>query len=158
MKRTVALSLVAAFLLLAGCAPARPLPASIIISDGSSEIQIKPGDTAYAPVVERLGDLIAGLDLPLYAYYSPERVADEILVGPHLEAVYSPPVTLKGKGYEAETSRLIVVATGEGPLVLTQPREGANWNAVQSSDAARFTSLFQVVRDRTGADLETPVR
>jgi len=161
MKRTLAISLVAALVLLAtlaGCAPARPAPASLIISDGSSELEIKPGGTAYAPLVESLGDLIAGLDTPLYAHYPPERVADEIQVRPHLEVVYSPPVTLKGKGYEAEAGQLIVVVTGEGPLVLTQPREGADWTASESSDAGRYRSLFQIIRDRTGIDLEAPVR
>jgi hypothetical protein len=161
MKRTVVFSLVAVLLLLtalAGCASARPSPASITLSDGGSELQIKPGDAAYASVVAQLDRLIAGLDTPLYAYYPPERVADEILVRPHLEAVYSPSVILKGKGYEAEVGQLIVVVTGEGPLVLTQAREGADWTASESSDAGRFTSLFQVIRDRTGIDLQAAAR
>jgi hypothetical protein len=161
MMRTLAVSLVAALVALAalaGCAPARPSPASLIISDGSDELTIKPGDTAYAPVVASLNALIAGLDTPLYAHYPPERVAEEIQVGPHLKAVYSPPVTLEGKGYRPEAGQLIVAVTGEGPLTLTQATEGADWTASESSDTGRFSSLFQTIRDRTGIDLEAPVR
>jgi hypothetical protein len=71
MRRPPAIWLVAALVLLAalaGCMPARPTPPSLIISDGSRELVIRPGDAAYAPILESLNDLIAGLDAPLYAY------------------------------------------------------------------------------------------
>jgi hypothetical protein len=161
MKRTLAVSLLVALMLLAvlaGCAPARPSPASIIISDGSRELEIKPSDAAYAPIVTSLNELIAGLDTPLYAHYPPERVAEEIESKPYLKAVYNPPVTLEGKGYRPEAGQLIVAMTGEGPLTLTQAADDADWTASESSDAGYFQSLFQVVRDRAGIDLEASIR
>jgi hypothetical protein len=149
---------VVVLVVLAGCAPAQPAPARLIISDGSRELQISPGDAAYDPAVAALNALIARLDTPLYAHYPPERVAKEIQPGPHLEAVYSPPVTLKGKGYTPEAGRLIVAVTGEGPLALTQAAAGADWTACESSETGRFRPLFQTIRERTGIDLEAPVR
>ena len=161
MKRILAVSLLVVFVwlaALAGCAPARPSPASLVISDGSRELEIKPGDALYAPIAESLNALIAGLDTPLYAYYPPDRVAEEIQVGPYLKAVYTPPVTLEGQGYRPEAGQFIVAVTGEGPLALTQATEGADWTASESNDAGRFRSLFQTIRERTGIDLEAPVR
>jgi len=161
MNRRAAFTLVLPALLLgmlAGCAPAQPMPASITLADGGREQQLKPGDAAYAAIAGQLAALVAGLDTPLYAYYPPERVAAEILIRPHLAAIYDPPATLQGKGYAAQTAQLIVVVTGEGPLVLTRPREGADWTASEASDGRRFIALFQVVRDRAGIDLQAPVK
>ena len=166
MTRLAAVCLVFALLLasLAGCvalpapAVAPPAPAGLVISDGGNEIRIKPGDTAYAALAKSLAELVAALDTPLYASYPPARVADEILVRPHLQADYSPQATLKGKGYEAEASQLIVAMTGEGPVVLTRVGEGADWTASEASDAGLFESLFRVVRDQTGIDLSAEVK
>jgi len=161
MNRTVVFTLTAALLLvaaMAGCAAARPTPVSITVSAAGQELQLGPADAAFAPVTRQLSNLIAGLDTPLYAYYPPERVMNELLVRPHLEAVYSPTVTLHGKGYEAQAGRLIVVVTDEGPLALTQPREDADWTACEASDTERFSALFEVVREQTEIDLPAPAR
>jgi hypothetical protein len=156
VKRTVALWLLAALVLavLGGCARGQPAAASITIANGSRELELKPGDQAYAQVAAQLDHLIAGLATPLYAYSPPARVADEVLVGPYLEAVYHPVVTLQGKGYAPKASQLIVAPSGEGPLVLTRATEGADWTASETSDADRFSSLFRVVREQLGIDLE----
>ncbi len=160
MNRMLAAVLVAVALLLtvlAGCAPAQPAPSSVTIFDGSRQLQLKPGDSAWATIASQLDYLVAGLDTPLYADYPPGRVEAEVRVRPHLEAVYTPAVTLKGKGYQAEASQLIVAMTAEGPVVLTRVGD-ANWTASETSDAGRFSALFQAVRDRTGIDLQVPVK
>lgn len=149
------LTIVVLLAMLAGCSPAPPAPASLTLSDGEREQRLTPGDPAYAPVARQLAALVAGLDTPLYAYYPPERVATEILIRPHLAAIYDPPATLRGKGYAAEAGQLIVVVTGEGPLVLTQAREGADWTASEASNLGLFASLFRVIREQVGIDLET---
>jgi len=158
MPHIVRLLLIAMFLLivLAGCVAVPSAPASITLFDGRDKLLLTPADVAFAPVVAQLDQLIAGLDTPLYASYPPERVAAEILVRPHLIAIYNPAVTLQGRGYQAQAGQLIVAVTEEGPLALTQAREGADWVASEASGGGRFAALFRAVQERTGIDLQTP--
>jgi hypothetical protein len=143
--------------LVVGCRTSRPAqnpqPEQLLIFDGVAVHTLGQDHTSYAPIARKLDDLIAGMDTPLYAFYPPERFEAEIAPLPHLEAVYGRSVTLVGKGYQVQASRLVVVIAQGDKIILTRTDDRSNWNACQASETTRFDSLIQVVKDQTGVDL-----
>ncbi len=130
-----------------------PQPEQLVIFDGVTPRTLEPGHASYAPLVQRLNELIASIDTPLYAYYPPERVATEIAPLSHLEAIYSRNVTLIGKGYQVKAARLIVVIAHGEKMILTLAEGQANWSACEESRAIRFDALVKAIKEQTGVAL-----
>lgn len=133
--------------------PSSPQPEQIVITDGTTPRTLRPDDPSYALIAQKLDELIAGMDTPLYAYYPPERVASEIAPLPHLEAVYGHNVTLVGKGYQVDAERLIVVIAHGEKMILSHAEGRANWDACEESKTVHFDALLKTIKDQTGVAL-----